>query len=449
MQKITTILLCGFLMLASTKLQAQFKADFIIPSDTVCSNITDSLYNTTSGGSLPYTYLWDYSNTKISNAKDGYIIGFAAGTYKIKLRVTDAKGIKDSVTKTIKVLGLPKADYSATRPGCGPAVFNAHEDSSSLTKVTQFLWVGEGTPGFGPLYMNRDSGKYYYLKGGTYHYSLIVTGSNGCQANYTDSIRIATFPYITLPKDTSVCAGLTFVITARPINGTPPYRIWWDHRSDSITGAHFEPTIVKDTAFAVHVLDSIGCYNYDSIHIHAYPLPNAHWTMNYKVDSVEFKAKEQGLNDTSYTWFFFYDHNLKLIKQYGPVIGHIFPSDSIYSVMLIITDANGCSSEFDTTINVAKLGVAYFKPEDISYVVYPNPFNSSTTVQYKLNKQSDAEIGLYDIIGREIAILNNVIKAPGLYQVEINADKYHLIPGVYILKIVTDEGVVSRNISKL
>jgi len=448
MQKNITFLLCGFLMLASAKLQAQLKADFNISPDSVCEQALDSFISKPSGGFLPYTYFWDYGNGQTSVGINGYTNFYSAGTYNIKLRVTDAKGNKDSITKTIKVLSLPKAKYSATRLGCGPAVFIAHEDSSSRTKITQYLWVGEGARGFGPLYMARDSGEYFYLMGGTYHYTLIVTAVNGCNSIYYDSITIPKFAGISLPKDTSVCSGLTFVITAKPFNGTPPYKIWWDHKSDSITGAHFEPTITKDTAFAVHVVDSIGCYNYDSIHIHAYPLPDAHWKLNYKKDSVEFRSQEIGFKDSDYSWIFMTGNGMTYSKAYGPIVGHIFPKDTIYHVFLYLTDNNGCFSQFDSTINIAKLGVASSKAEDISFGVYPNPFNSSTTIQYALDKQSNVVIGLYDITGREISILNNGMEAPGLYQAEINADKYYLTPGVYILKMVTDEGFASRNILK-
>ena len=33
---------------------------------------------------------------------------------------------------------------------------------------------------------------------------------------------------------------------------------------------------------------------------------------------------------------------------------------------------------------------------------YPNPFSSSTAISYKLNKQSDVEVTIYDILGRQV-----------------------------------------------
>ena len=453
MTKISTTVLSFLvfisLTLTGTKINAQLKAGFTVYSDSVCTQILDSFHNTTTGGILPYTFLWDYGNKSRSNAFNGYANYASSGIYAIKLRVTDAKGNKDSITKTIVVLNSPKADYTVYRNGCGPVNFVAKEDSSSPIAISKYMWVGEGSPGHGPLFHIGDSTAYQYISGGIYHYNLVVTGNNGCTATYSDSFNMATYPGIILPYDTSVCTNTAITITARPIDGTPPYTIWWGHKSANITGITIHPTIEKDTAFGVFLLDAIGCYNYDSIAIHAYPLPNAHWSLHYKVDSVEFKAKEIGLNDSSYTWYIPYDHNLKLIRKYGPIVGIVFPTDTIFDVTLMVTDKNECSSYFDSTINVAKLGIMFPVAENNSFSVFPNPFHNSTIIQYSLSQKSHVQIGLFDITGKQIAFICNEIRQPGNYQLPIDASKYNLNPGIYTLKLITDEGIKNLNIVKL
>lgn len=46
---------------------------------------------------------------------------------------------------------------------------------------------------------------------------------------------------------------------------------------------------------------------------------------------------------------------------------------------------------------------------------YPNPFSSSTLIPYKINTKSEAQIIIYDLLGREVKKLTNVSKNPGQY----------------------------------
>jgi hypothetical protein len=40
---------------------------------------------------------------------------------------------------------------------------------------------------------------------------------------------------------------------------------------------------------------------------------------------------------------------------------------------------------------------------------YPNPFNPSTVIKFALPQQSMAKLAVYDMVGREVNILVNVI----------------------------------------
>lgn len=67
---------------------------------------------------------------------------------------------------------------------------------------------------------------------------------------------------------------------------------------------------------------------------------------------------------------------------------------------------------------------------------YPNPFNPATKIKFSLPKNDFVKIKLYDIIGREVAVLvNNELKA-GIY--EFNYEAMNLSSGVYFYKIETN-----------
>lgn len=64
---------------------------------------------------------------------------------------------------------------------------------------------------------------------------------------------------------------------------------------------------------------------------------------------------------------------------------------------------------------------------------YPNPFNPSTVITFRIPEQTFVKLAVYDLIGCEIALLENEIKSPGYYSVKWNAE--NIPSGVYIYKI--------------
>jgi len=64
---------------------------------------------------------------------------------------------------------------------------------------------------------------------------------------------------------------------------------------------------------------------------------------------------------------------------------------------------------------------------------YPNPFNPSTVISYELSATSNVKIAVYDILGREVAVLVNEEKFPGSYEVKFNAS--NLPSGIYLYRL--------------
>ncbi|MCX7833374.1 MAG: T9SS type A sorting domain-containing protein [Ignavibacteria bacterium] len=64
---------------------------------------------------------------------------------------------------------------------------------------------------------------------------------------------------------------------------------------------------------------------------------------------------------------------------------------------------------------------------------YPNPFNPSTKIYYKVPQNSNVKITLFDAVGREILILLNEYKAQGEYILDFNAN--NLASGIYFYKM--------------
>lgn len=79
---------------------------------------------------------------------------------------------------------------------------------------------------------------------------------------------------------------------------------------------------------------------------------------------------------------------------------------------------------------------------------YPNPFSSSTTISYKLNKESDAVITIFDILGREVKTFIVGLQIPGTYGVlwdGKNSVGSKVATGIYFYRLQTaKESVVKK-----
>jgi hypothetical protein len=76
----------------------------------------------------------------------------------------------------------------------------------------------------------------------------------------------------------------------------------------------------------------------------------------------------------------------------------------------------------------------YFIPEEyVLYQSYPNPFNPTTTIKYSLPQSDNVSLVVYDILGREVAVLLDDYKTAGTYSVEFNASKY--ASGIYFYQL--------------
>jgi hypothetical protein len=72
------------------------------------------------------------------------------------------------------------------------------------------------------------------------------------------------------------------------------------------------------------------------------------------------------------------------------------------------------------------------------YPNYPNPFNSSTTIRFDINQDSQAALRIYDVMGREIKTLFEGALVRGAYRMIWNGRDNHgnsASSGIYLLRI--------------
>ncbi len=123
-----------------------------------------------------------------------------------------------------------------------------------------------------------------------------------------------------------------------------------------------------------------------------------------------------------------------LIRTGLPLLGivyHILANDATY--LYCGTDVRGVWKRPLSEL-VAVREVEGSAPE--SFVLnqnYPNPFNPSTMISFSVTEQSDVTLSVYDLLGREVAMLVRERLQAGSYEVEFNPQ--NLSSGTYLYKL--------------
>jgi hypothetical protein len=73
---------------------------------------------------------------------------------------------------------------------------------------------------------------------------------------------------------------------------------------------------------------------------------------------------------------------------------------------------------------------------------YPNPFNPSTTIAYQVGKTGNVRLAVYDLLGREVAVLVNERKNAGSYEARFDAST--LATGLYLYRVTADGFVQAK-----
>jgi hypothetical protein len=73
---------------------------------------------------------------------------------------------------------------------------------------------------------------------------------------------------------------------------------------------------------------------------------------------------------------------------------------------------------------------------------FPNPFSRSTIFPYQVQKSGNVSFRILDLSGKEIRVIDEGVKLPGKYNLEIYSEKMR--NGIYFLQMKSDQGTVTR-----
>jgi len=145
-------------------------------------------------------------------------------------------------------------------------------------------------------------------------------------------------------------------------------------------------------------------------------------TVQFNTSSIIFDKK---VTDTSYT----------MTTQLATNKNHYWRVSSINSL-----GESGWSSQFGfKTRATTDIKDDQILPKETKLLQnYPNPFNPSTVISYQLAEPSNVKLKVFDLLGREVAVLVNGTQSVGIYNVELNVKDIELTSGIYLYQLIVD-----------
>ncbi len=331
------------------------KASFVTSSTVACKNSPVTFTVTNSNSANISSYSWNFGDTIISGPQDTIIShGYKnAGTYTVKLTITDINGCKDSSnTTTIQVNG-PTANFSTTASnGCKGLVANFTDLSTTdgTHNIVSWIWdFGDGT-------VQTYSGppfSHIYLTQGNFTVNLKVVDASGCADSLSQVNLINIYAPIAVftTPDSMSCPGsaVQFVNTSSGYGLTYNWD-FGDATAPSTTNDPAHPyAAVGNYTVQLKVVDQYGCRDSTLGNI-IIDTPHA----SFNVSDSMAKCPPLQVN---YTFTGHYNKTVNWIFADGATSTrlnptHIYTLPGVYIDTLIVTSPGGCTSMATDTITI-------------------------------------------------------------------------------------------------
>lgn len=415
----------------------------------------------TAGDSAEVNFSWNFGDGTTSSSVAPYHYYASTGSYTICLTVTNK--VDPSCTETqcwnvvIQEVVPCKAGFTYSQDTSDPRI--VYLTNTSAGNNLLYYWnFGDGTTS-----NSSSPGTHVYTTSSDRIICLTVTDSaQNCSSTYCDTLI------------TSNCsAKFTFYRlhsyvyqfqAAQNLNS----KFEWDF-GDGTVGYTTVPYVTHtfpDNQFYITRLtvtkNDSSCSNSFSNGIHV-NVENCRAAFFIHADSSTTDPSDYILYDMStgdnlnYHWDFG-DGTTSTLKN--PT--HEYSGNGPYYLILTISN-DSCTSIFgDTVIFNGSPGISEGKwklkvvdgkvisgikvnpDEKISLQNYPNPFDRSTTINYRIPATTQLELSIYNLLGSRIELIETATKAAGTYNLEWNAQQ--LPEGIYLLQLKTDKQIITRRI---
>ncbi|MEM6263235.1 MAG: PKD domain-containing protein, partial [Bacteroidota bacterium] len=346
---------------------ADFSPDAAAGCAPFLARFNDGSIANQSGASL-VSWNWTFGDGNTSTARNPGNTYLTPGVYNVQLIVADNLGCQDTSSSTVEAFGLPTANFTASDTfSCSPIAIQFTDGSTGPNTITGWQW-NFGDAGTDTV----QNPSHLYTADGTYDVTLTVTDTNGCQSVLT---RLA---YVRLSRpdanftlsDSLGCPLTTVTFVDASIADTTLVGWQWsfgDGGTDTVRNPSHQYTTPGLYDVTLITTNIIGCQDTFTMQraVRILDRPGANFTMSAPSGCIPFNL--QFFNNStlasspiiSYNWDL---GNGQTSNQTNPSTS--YTSAGIYTVRLIVTDANGCRDTISRTVEAFGLPTADFMSVD-------------------------------------------------------------------------------------
>ncbi|MBL7923489.1 MAG: PKD domain-containing protein [Bacteroidia bacterium] len=329
------------------------QANFFSPSMAGCSPTQISFVNATSDATI---FNWSFGDGGSSSNINPQHIYYIPGTYTVTLIASNTYGCSDTMVRQdyISIPGTYTLFGISTLSGCqGQGI----QFTDSSINANQWSWdFGDGAID------SVQHPNHAYPDTGNYTVTLITRDTLGCTSSYIYPLSISIHPVpsaLATVTDSVGCSSFStgFINLSQ---GAVQY-LWNFGDGDTSTGVQPGHTYLSGGVYYPELiaLTGFGCSDTFSFNtgINVLQTPqaiiSASDTTGCEPVSITFTSTSLDTQSPSYNW---YNDNGNTGNT--PVFQPLFLNDSVYSVMLVITNGNGCSDTVTQQVTIHPSPVA-------------------------------------------------------------------------------------------
>jgi PKD repeat protein len=327
---------------ASVVVNAMPKAAFT--ASTECVGNATVFTNTSSISSGTMSYDWDFGDgTGSTSAIPNKTYG-SAGTYLALLTVTSNNGCVSAKGVSVKVHAKPTASIAGTDVCIGTAT----NFSNYTTGATKYSWTfGDGNTSTAMSPSNT------YKSAGTYSVQMTATNAEGCSDVTSTSVSVYAVPTVSFSQ-TSQCVGTAMSFT----NGSSTGNNNWTF-GDGYTSTSANPSHVYNMSgnfnVTLKVTNGFGCSSELTKAVTVYAAPTAGFTATEVCRGSATTFSNSSTGATGYAWAF---GDGGTSTSANP--SYTYGAAGTYTVSMVATSANGCSSTYASSVVVNATPTASF-----------------------------------------------------------------------------------------
>lgn len=397
-------------------------------------------------------YLWDYGES----APQSYTAGpfshnySGAGTYSVKLVVTDTYGCRDSISRPDYVsITKPVAKFAASDTALCPSVPVTFKNTSEGVNA-RYQWnFGDGTTStdFSPVHS--------FTQTGSYKVTMVMVDVNGCTAN--DSITVQVYSAkadFAMSDSFKTCPDLVVNITNKSTNYVSLNWDFGDGGNSQLPNPSHIYTYPGNYTVKLTVKNNGGCFDELTKKVvikgptGAFDyLPREACTPG----KVDYRITSQN-NIVRYIWDF---NDGNTIFSETPKVSHTYLNPGTYLPVIILEDAGGCQvavKGLDTvkiysvktnilsdTKMVCDSGIVAFRDSTVSGDVLKSflwNFGDGTTSTLRNPTHNYSDTGFYSVklitttnFGcKDSAVLSNYVKVVNAPSIKMLGDTFACEP---------------------